>query len=409
MRGRRHVKPALRGSASPGRAPGVEEICAERLAGIRARGTYREMRLLDGAQGPRMRVDGREVLLFAGSNYLDLACHEEVIEAATRAARDLGCAAGGSRLISGNLRIHEALEGELADFFGYEAALAFNTGYMANLGVIPALVGKGDILLSDSLNHASIIDGARLSRAEVCVFPHGDSDGLEELLIAARGRARRLLLVVDGLYSMDGDFAPLDRIVELAKRHGAMLLLDDAHGTGSLGEGGRGSAEHYGVQGEADVHLGTLGKSLGSFGAFVAGSAALRDLLVNVARSFIFSCALAPPQVAAARAALRLVEREPWRRWSLQANAARLRARLAGAGLSTGASTSHIVPLILGDNQRTMEVCEALLKRGFYAQGIRHPSVAEGSARLRITPMATHTTAEIDALADTLIELVTPR
>jgi glycine C-acetyltransferase len=400
------VKPALRGSAAPGQAPGVGEVCAELLSGIRARGTYREMRLLEGAQGPRMCVDGREVLLFAGSNYLDLACHEEVVEASIRAARELGCAAGGSRLINGNLRIHEELEGELADFFGYEAALAFSTGYMANVGVIPALVGEGDVLLSDSLNHASIIDGARLSRAEVCVFPHGDCDALEELLIAAGRRARRMLLVVDGLYSMDGDLAPLPRMVELAKRHGAMLLLDDAHGTGTLGEGGRGSAEHCDVQGEADIHLGTLGKSLGSFGAFVAGSGALRELLVNTARSFIFSCALAPPQVAAARAALSLVEREPWRRWSLQANAAQLRARLADAGLDTGVSTSHIVPLILGDNPRTMEVCEALLERGFYAQGIRHPSVPEGSARLRITPMASHSSQEIDALADALIEVV---
>ncbi|MBW2274413.1 MAG: 8-amino-7-oxononanoate synthase [Deltaproteobacteria bacterium] len=364
------------------------------------------MRTLDGAQGPRMQVDGREVLVFAGSNYLDLAHHEEVVEAAARAARDLGCAAGGSRLITGNLRIHEELEGELADFFGCEAALAFNTGYMANVGVIPALVGEGDILVSDALNHASIIDGARLSRAEVRVFPHGDCDALEEILASATQSARRVLLVVDGLYSMDGDFAPLAAMVELAKRHGAMLLLDDAHGTGTLGAGGRGSAEHCGVLDEVEVHLGTLGKSLGSFGAFVAGSAALRELLVNVARSFIFSCALSPPQVAASRAALALVEREPWRRWRLQTNAARLRARLDAAGFDTGASKSHIVPLVLGDNARTMAACEALLERGFYAQGIRHPSVPEGSARLRITPMATHGEDEIDALVDALIEVV---
>jgi len=400
------VKPAVHQRDARRDLSGVDDVSHEVLEAIRARGTHRNMRTLDGAQGPRMQVDGREVLVFAGSNYLDLAHHEEVVEAAARAARDLGCAAGGSRLITGNLRIHEELEGELADFFGCEAALAFNTGYMANVGVIPALVGEGDILVSDALNHASIIDGARLSRAEVRVFPHGDCDALEEILASATQSARRVLLVVDGLYSMDGDFAPLAAMVELAKRHGAMLLLDDAHGTGTLGAGGRGSAEHCGVLDEVEVHLGTLGKSLGSFGAFVAGSAALRELLVNVARSFIFSCALSPPQVAASRAALALVEREPWRRWRLQTNAARLRARLDAAGFDTGASKSHIVPLVLGDNARTMAACEALLERGFYAQGIRHPSVPEGSARLRITPMATHGEDEIDALVDALIEVV---
>jgi glycine C-acetyltransferase len=382
----------------------VAAVAEEALSAIRARGTFRRMRVLDGAQAPRMRVDGREVLLFAGSNYLDLAHHPEVVEAAARAAHDLGCAAGGSRLISGNLALHEELEQELAKFLGAQAALCFATGYMANVGVIPALVGRGDAIVSDALSHASIIDGCRLSRAAVRVFPHGDLGALEEVLREAAAGHRRVLLAVDGVYSMDGDVAPLAAMVELARRHGAMLLLDDAHGTGTLGAGGRGSAELEGVLGEVDVHLGTLGKSLGSFGAFVAGSAALRELLVNVARSFIFSCALAPPQVAAARAALRLVREEPWRRERLQRNARRLREGLARRGVSSAPSTTHIVPVVVGGNERAMALCERLLERGFYAQGIRHPSVPAGTARLRITPMATHRDEEIDALVAALAE-----
>jgi 8-amino-7-oxononanoate synthase len=383
----------------------VARVASETLEAIRSRGTYRKMRLLDGAQGPRTRIDGRDVLLFAGSNYLDLAHHPEVVEASVRAARDYGCAAGGSRLISGNLVLHERLEEELAEHLGTETALAFNTGYMANLGLIPALVGPGDVVVSDALSHASIIDGCRLSRAEVRVFAHGDLDDLSEALASVARAGRRVLLCVDGVYSMDGDVAPLLGIVALARRHGAMLLLDDAHGTGTLGKNGRGTAELLGVDGGVDAIVGTLGKSLGSFGAFVAGTRALRELLVNVARSFIFSCALAPPQVEAARAALRLLRTEPWRRERLQQNAARLRAGLAARGLCTAPSSTHIVPVVIGENDATMAACEALLARGFFAQGIRHPSVPDGTARLRLTPMATHRAEEIDALADAVGEV----
>ena len=380
-------------------------LAARTLEELHAGGTHRRMRVLDGVQAPRMRVDGREVLLFAGSNYLDLAAHPEVAGAAARAARELGCAAGGSRLINGNLALHEAFEAELAAFLGSESALVFATGYMANVGVIPALVGPEDEVISDALSHASIVDGCRLSRARVSVFPHADLDAAEQRLREAADRSGRVLLAVDGVYSMDGDVAPLRELVALARRYGAMLLLDDAHGTGTLGAGGRGSAEWLGVSEGIDVHLGTLGKALGSFGAFVAGSARLRELLVNTARSFIFSCALSPPQVAAAGAALGLVSREPWRRERLQANAARLRARLSERGIDTAPSTTHIIPVIVGENAATMALCEGLLEHGFYAQGIRHPSVPRGSARLRITPMATHSEAEIDSLAESLAAL----
>ncbi len=386
---------------------GIDAIAAETLGAIRARGTYRRLRVLAGAQAPRMRVEGREVLLFAGSNYLDLAHHPEVVEAAERAARDFGCASGGSRLICGNLELHEALEDELAKFLGVDAALAFATGYMANVGVITALARAGDLILSDALAHASIVDGCRLSRAEVRVVPHGDLDALEAQLRARPAPERRTLVVADGVYSMDGDLAPLAELLPLVRRWEAILLLDDAHGTGALGATGRGTPELFGLASDVDVWTGTLGKALGSFGAFAAGSRALRDLLVNVSRSFIFSCALPPPQVEAARVALRIVAAEPWRRARLQSNAQRLRSRLAALGISTAPSTTHIVPVVVGGNAETMALCERLLERGFYTQGIRHPSVPEGTARLRITPMATHSEDEVDALVDAIGEEMT--
>jgi len=386
----------------PDSSMSVESRASSLLGALRARGTHRQMRVMAGAQATRMSVDGRNALLFAGSNYLDLAHHPEVVEAAANAASEFGCAAGGSRLINGNLEIHEALESELAEFFGTEAALVFSTGYMANVGVIPALARQGDLVISDELSHASIIDGCRLSQAEVRVFPHGDLDCLEKVLRETASTQREVLVVVDGIYSMDGDLAPLAELVPLAKRWGATVLVDDAHGTGTLGATGRGSAELCGVHADVDILLGTLGKSLGSFGAFVAGSRALRDLLVNTARSFIFSCALAPPQVAAARAALEVMQREPWRREQLSQNADRLRNGLADRGISTTPSTTHILPVIVGSNDATMELCERLLESGVYAQGIRHPSVPEGTARLRITLMATHRSSEIDHLMDLL-------
>jgi glycine C-acetyltransferase len=380
----------------------VESRASVRLGALQERGTHRQMRVMAGGQSTRMSVDGREVLLFAGSNYLDLAHHPEVVEATAAAARAFGCAAGGSRLINGNLEIHEMLERELADFLGTEAALVFSSGYMANLGVIPALADRGDVVISDALSHASIIDGCRLSRAEVRVFPHADLDCLEKLLRKTASTRHEVLVVVDGVYSMDGDVAPLAELVPLARRWGATVLVDDAHGTGTLGNTGRGSSERCGVASEVDIVVGTLGKSLGSFGAFVAGSRALRDLLVNTARSFIFSCALAPPQVAAARAALAVMRREPWRRERLAQNADRLRDGLARLGISTAPSTTQILPVIVGDNDVAMKLCGRLLEGGVYAQGIRHPSVPEGTARLRITPMATHLESEIDHLVDLL-------
>jgi len=397
-------EPEPEASGAPAGSTSLDAIAAEALEALRARGTHRRMRLVTGPQGPRMRVDGREAWLFAGSNYLDLAHHPEVVEAAAEAARSHGCAAAGSRLINGNGELHEALEAELAGFAGTAAALVFSTGYMANIGVVPSLVGPGDVVVSDALNHASIVDACRLARAEVRIFPHGDVQALDEALQTCAGGGGRRLLVADGVYSMDGDTAPLREMVAVAKRWGALVVLDDAHGFGTLGPGGRGTAALHGVEGDVDLVVGTLGKALGSFGAFVAGSALARDWLVNVSRAFIFTCALAPPQVAAARAALRLVRGEPERRSRLQALAERLRARLFRHGIATAPSTTQIVPVVVGENAPTMALCERLLARGFYAQGIRHPSVPEGTARLRITPMSSHPPEVVDALADAIAE-----
>ncbi|MFT3927162.1 MAG: 8-amino-7-oxononanoate synthase [Myxococcales bacterium] len=383
----------------------IEALAHQQLSALERAGTLRTLRTFEGPLGPRMRVEGREVLMFSSGNYLDLAHHPEVVAAAAEAALGVGTAASGSRLITGNLSCHDLLERELAEFFGKQAALVFSTGYMLNVGVIPALVGPSDVVFSDSLVHASIIDGVRLSRAEVVIFPHGDVDGLRERVRERQGRARRMLIVVDGVYSMDGDLAPLAGIAGVASEFDAMFMVDDAHGTGTLGKLGQGAVELHDVLSRVDILAGTLGKGLGSFGAFLVGSHRLRDLLINTARSFIFSCALPPPQVEAARAALRIVQREPWRRQALQERAQTLRMLLQAGGLSTAPSNTHIVPVILGDNARTMTVTRALLERGFHAQGIRYPSVPEGTARLRLTPMATHTDREVRDLAAAVLDV----
>ena len=397
---------AARSRARRRMACDLAEIAAETLAEIRARGTHRRMRVLDGAQAPRMRVDGRDVLLFAGSNYLDLARHPEVVEASARAAREIGCAAGGSRLISGNLALHEALEQELAKFFEAEAALAFNSGYAANLGVIPALVGKGDAVVSDALSHASIIDGCRLSRADVLVFPHGDLAALEPRSPTPRARTAACCSRSTASTAWTATSRPWPRWSRSRSATARSCCSTTRTAPARSARAGAAARSSAASREASTCCSARSARALGSYGAFVVGTRALRELLVNVARSFIFSCALAPPQVAAAHAALELVRREPWRRERLQANAARLRARLAARGVDTRPSTTHIVPVVIGENDAAMAACERLLERGFYAQGIRHPSVPEGTARLRLTPMATHREDEIDALADAVADEV---
>ncbi len=366
---------------------------AARLQELRESGLYRRLRLVEGAQGPRVTLDGREVLLLCSNNYLGLADDPRVREAAAEAARRWGAGAGASRLISGNMETHRALEAQLAGFTGYEAALLFGSGYLANTGTIAALAGRGEVVFSDELNHASIVDGCRLSRAETFVYRHADLDHLEWGLRETNGRGA--LIVSDGVFSMDGDLAPLPGLLELARRHGCRLMVDDAHALGTLGPGGRGSVAAAGLAGEVDLVVGTLGKSLGSYGAFACASAETVDFLVNSARPFIFSTAPPPPSVGAAAAALAILEAEPERVGRLQENAAALREALAAEGLAAPSSASQIIPIEVGEAEPTMRLCELALERGVFAQGIRPPTVPPGSSRLRLTVMATQEPAEL--------------
>ena len=366
---------------------------AERLEELRESGLHRRLRLIEGAQGPRVQLDGEPVLLLCSNNYLGLADHPRVREAAAEAALGQGAGACSSRLISGNMAPHRRLEERLAEFKGYESALLFGSGYLANIGVISALAGRGKVVFSDELNHASIVDGCRLARAETFVYRHGDLEHLAWGLREAAGRCS--LIVTDGVFSMDGDVAPLDGLTRLSREHGCRLMVDEAHATGALGPGGRGSVAAANLSGEVDLVVGTLGKALGSYGGYVCANAELSEYLLNTSRSFIFSTALPPPVLAAALAALELLEAEPERVQHLNANAAALREGLVAEGLIAGGGQSQIVPLEVGDAERTMELCERLLEDGVFAQGIRPPTVPAGSSRLRFSVMATHEQADL--------------
>jgi glycine C-acetyltransferase/8-amino-7-oxononanoate synthase len=369
----------------------------ERLAELSSRGLRRRTRLIEGPQGPRVTVDGREALLLCSNNYLGLAEHPRVRKAAAEAALTWGAGAGASRLVSGSMEVHAELERRLAAFEGAERALLFGSGYLANLGVVSALAGRGDVVLSDELNHASIVDGCRLSRAEVVVYRHRDTEHLAWEL--ARAGDRAALVVTDSVFSMDGDVAPLTEIAELAHAHGARVVVDEAHGTGALGPGGRGAVAEAGLEDEIDVVVGTLGKALGAYGAYACAGEDLIELLLNTSRPFIFSTAPPPPAVAAAAAALGILEHDPGRPVRLQAGAAALRAALRAEGWGETGSRTQIVPLVVGAAEDAMRLCEAALERGVFAQAIRPPTVPEGTSRLRLAVTATQTDAELVAAA----------
>ncbi len=373
---------------------------AARLDELRERGLHRRLRLVSGPQGPRVLLDDEPVLLLCSNNYLGFADHPKVCEAAAEASLRWGVGAGASRLISGNMKLHRRLEERLAAFKGSEAALLFGSGYLANSGTIAALARNGEVVFSDQLNHASIIDGCRLARAETFAYRHCDLEHLEWGLRKAQGRGS--LIVSDGVFSMDGDIAPIAGLAELARRYDCRLMVDEAHATGAVGPGGRGSVAASGLEGEVDVVVGTLGKALGSYGAYVCASRELVEYLVNVARPFIFSTAPAIPVVAAALAALELLEANPHRVERLQANARLMREALQAEGLPLGPSQTQILPVMVGEAEATLELCELALERGVFAQGIRPPTVPEGTSRLRLTTMATHRGAELAAAAKTL-------
>ena len=377
----------------------LKDVLTARLAQVRENGLYRALRPVDGAQDTVVSLNGNDVLLFSSNNYLGLANHPVLKRAASQAIERFGCGSGASRLISGSMAVHHELEARLAALKKTEAALVFPTGYHANVGVLSALMGPGDTILSDSLNHASIIDGCRLSRAEVRVYPHGDTRALDALLAACPPSGQRLI-VTDTVFSMDGDLAPLAELVELARRYDAWLMVDEAHATGVFGPHGGGLVEEMGLVDHVDIHMGTLGKALGGIGAYVAGSRALIDWLVNRARSFVYTTGMSPASAASALAALDIVEREPERRQMLWENTRFLSDGLRGLGYRLGESRSQILPIVVGDARQTMSLAEAVLRRGVFAHGIRPPTVPEGTSRIRVTPMATHTRAQLERTLD---------
>jgi 8-amino-7-oxononanoate synthase len=364
-----------------------------RLDEIDELGLTRRMRLVSGPQGPRVVLDGKPVLLLCSNNYLGLADHPRVREAAADAAMRWGVGAGASRLVSGTMTVHRRLEDALAAFKDRQAAVLYGSGYLANTGVIAALAGRGEVVFSDELNHASIIDGCRLARAETVVYRHNDVEHLAWCMQQAGDHGA--LVVTDSVFSMDGDVAPLAEIAELAQRRGVRTIVDEAHGTGCVGPGGRGAVAEAGLEQEIDVVIGTLGKALGAYGAFVACDAEMARFLTNTSRPLIFSTAPPPPAVAGALAALELLIEQPRIVTKLQANADVMRTELSAEGFEVAGSTTQIVPLIVGDAALAMRVCEAAIERGVFAQAIRPPTVPEGTSRLRLALMATHTKAEL--------------
>lgn len=370
---------------------------AEELELLQSRGVFRSTRLISGSQSNRVVLEGRELLMLCSNNYLGLADHPALVKAAITATERFGTSSGASRLVSGTMEAHEELEQEVAAFKKTTGALLFNSGYAANTGIIAALMGRGDVIFSDRLNHASIVDGCILSGATFVRYPHNDHEALSKLMLKKRGSGR-CLIVSDGVFSMDGDIAPLRELAGLKARHDALLMVDDAHGCGVLGDEGRGSAECLGVLPDIDIHVGTFGKALGSFGAYAAVSRELRSLLINRARSFIFSTSLPPAVPTASVAALRLVQSEEGAslRKRLHENSRFLRNLLHSYGFSTGASATQIIPVLCGAPQATMNFSGRLLEEGLFLQGIRPPTVPAGASRLRCTVMATHSTADLE-------------
>jgi len=375
------------------------------LAELDTIGMRRSLRTVDG-QGPRAVVDDREVLLLCTNNYLGLAGHSALLEAAAAATWRYGAGSGASRLVSGTLPPHARLEERLAAFKGTEAALLFNSGFAANTGILQGLFGPDDVIFSDELNHASLVDGCRLSRARTVIYPHGDVQALERLMASeAPCRKGRWLIVTDGVFSMDGDIAPLPALCALKEHFDALLMVDDAHGAGVLGSTGRGTAEHLGCLGRIDLQMGTLGKALGCAGAYLAAPRVVIDTLINRSRPFIFSTSLPPSVPAAAMAAIDIVESSEGigLRADLHRNRELFAGRLLEAGLDLLTSATQIVPVLVGEPAPTMAITRRLLDEGIFLQGIRPPTVPEGTCRLRATVMATHDPVDLARAADRII------
>ncbi|NQV06470.1 glycine C-acetyltransferase [bacterium] len=382
--------------------PATTDFLRSDLDALEADGLLTTIRHIEGPQGARLIVDGRSVLNFCSNNYLGLANHPRLIEAAKAALDRYGLGPGAVRTIAGTMTIHDELESRLAAFKGVEAAISLQSGFTANVGTVSALVGGEDAVVSDELNHASIVDGVRLAKAARYIYRHTDAGHLEEILGQARGAgARRILVITDGVFSMDGDIAPLDEIVEVAERHDALVMVDDAHGEGVLGHGGRGIVDHFGLNGRVHVEVGTMSKAFGAMGGYVAGSRDLIDWLMQRARPFLFSSAVTPPDVAACIAAVDLLEESTDLVERLWSNAALFREALAAAGFDTGHTQTPITPVILGEAPVAQEFSRLLFADyGVFAQSIGFPTVPRGTARIRVMVSAAHSIEDLEMCVD---------
>ena len=373
------------------------------LAELKAQHLFRPLRVMSTAQGPEVVVDGKTVISLSSNNYLGLADHPRMNAAAAAAVAEYGVGSGAVRTIAGTMTLHEALESTLARFKGVEAVLTFQSGFTANTGVIPVVTGERDLIVSDQLNHASIIDAMRLSKAPREVYPHKDIEALRAILVKARrdgdaqGRPYRSILVVtDGVFSMDGDIAPLPGIVEAAEAHGAAVMVDDAHASGVLGRNGRGSVDHFGLTGRVAIQVGTLSKAMGVLGGYVAGSQVLRDLLIQRARPFLFSTSHPPAVAAACIEAVRIMEEEPELIERLWANTRRFKSALVRLGFDTGASETPITPVMMGDAAMAIRFAERLFEMGVFAPSVVFPTVALDRARIRTIVTAAHSDMQLD-------------
>ena len=369
------------------------------VAALREKHLYRSLRVMASAQGPVVEVDGRRLVSLSSNDYLGLTHHPRLREAALAAVADFGVGSGAVRTIAGTMAMHEALEAELAEFKGVEAVLTFQSGFTANTGLIPTITGPDDLIVSDALNHASIIDGMRLSKAPRRIYPHADVDGLRAVLAevaAERDRYRLILVVTDGVFSMDGDIAPLPGIVDAAEAVGAAVLVDDAHGSGVLGRQGRGTVDHFGLTGRVAIQVGTLSKAVGGLGGYVAGPTALREILTQRARPFLFSTSHPPAVVAACRAALLVMQDEPDLLERLWTNTRRFKEELARLGFDTGHSETPITPVMMGDPATAMAFSDRLADEGVFAQPVVFPTVALEKARIRTIVTAAHTDDHLD-------------
>jgi len=378
---------------------------ADEIEELKRQNLYRPMRVLSSPQAAEVVVDGAELINLSSNNYLGLATHPKLKEAAIAATRDFGAGSGAVRTIAGNMTIHERLETELAEFKRVEAVLTFQSGFTANTGVIPVVTGESDLIVSDALNHASIIDGMRLSKAPRVVFPHKDITALRGLLREARekgradagGRPYRLILVVtDGVFSMDGDIAPLPEIVAAAEEYGAAVMVDDAHASGVLGRNGRGTVDHFDLHGRVHIQVGTLSKAIGVLGGYVAGSQALREMLIQRARPFLFSTSHPPAVAASCVAAIHVLLEEPELIDRLWANTAYFKGGLRGLGFDTGASETPITPVMMGDSATALRFSRRLFEEGVFAQAVVFPTVALDRARIRTIVTAEHSTEQLD-------------